>query len=509
MHWAMRAATICTCLAAIVTVSGCGGESSSSAVPLAVSPSSSSSLSSSSSTPTYQIGGTVSGLTGDGLVLALNGGQSLAVGAGGNFVFPQGVASGTSYTVTVSTQPNVRRELCVVNTGSGVVGTANVTAIQVNCSAVIGFLYVVADSNIAATGTQLFSFGIAPGNGTLVPFGTPLNVGSDSDSVQLARSPNGQFLYAGNWTDATITVFAVDSNYGTVSAMGPPVATGFAPISMVMASSGYLFVWGGAPAAPTASPVVPSVSEYAADPTTGALTPVGTPIPETSGGGVLLTASADGTFLYTDVVTTQLGSAGAVSQTSLVTPYRIDPASGSLSAGPSKTFSDPMGSLLVGPNDQTLYLADNAATTPEQAAATLVTYGIDSSSGALTSQKGSPLSLDSNGGGLVLDSTGQYLYVVDNFNFTPEDDAVQTLSINAATGLPSASIAPLVVTGSPTQLLIDPSGQFAFLLSQARTLNGPDYLSTFTFGSAGQLIPAGSPQAIGSPAYGGAIAIIE
>jgi hypothetical protein len=142
---AMRAATICTCLAAVVTVSGCAGGSSSGGAPPAVSPSGPSSLSSPPSTPTYQIGGTVSGLTGNGLVLALNGGQSLSVEADGNFVFPQGVASGTSYTVTVSTQPNVPRELCAVSTGSGVVGTANVRAIQVNCSAVIGFLYVLAN----------------------------------------------------------------------------------------------------------------------------------------------------------------------------------------------------------------------------------------------------------------------------------------------------------------------------------------------------------------------------
>ena len=53
---------------------------------------------------TYTIGGTVSGLTGTGLVLQDNGGNNLSVSASGSFTFSTAVASGAAYSVTVFTQ---------------------------------------------------------------------------------------------------------------------------------------------------------------------------------------------------------------------------------------------------------------------------------------------------------------------------------------------------------------------------------------------------------------------
>lgn len=85
---------------------------------------------------TYTIGGSVSGLTGTGLVLRNNGGGDLPVAANGPFTFATPVAQGGSYAVTVHTQPT--GQTCTVAGGSGTVNAANVGSVQVACRATAG-----------------------------------------------------------------------------------------------------------------------------------------------------------------------------------------------------------------------------------------------------------------------------------------------------------------------------------------------------------------------------------
>jgi len=81
----------------------------------------------------YTIGGTVSGLSGSGLVLQDNGGDNLPVSANGSFTFATAVASGAAYSVTVLTQPSSPAQVCTVANGSGK-ATANVTNVQIACT---------------------------------------------------------------------------------------------------------------------------------------------------------------------------------------------------------------------------------------------------------------------------------------------------------------------------------------------------------------------------------------
>lgn len=82
---------------------------------------------------TFTIGGTVSGLsTGASVTLLDNGADSLTVTANGKFTFTTKVASGSTYAVTVGTQPT--GETCPVTSGSGTVGAANVTTVKVACA---------------------------------------------------------------------------------------------------------------------------------------------------------------------------------------------------------------------------------------------------------------------------------------------------------------------------------------------------------------------------------------
>src|SRR4051812_22480428 len=68
---------------------------------------------------TYQVGGTVTGLAGTGLVLQNNGGDDLSVSADGSFTFPTALKSGDSYAVTVLTQPAGPTQTCAVVGGTG------------------------------------------------------------------------------------------------------------------------------------------------------------------------------------------------------------------------------------------------------------------------------------------------------------------------------------------------------------------------------------------------------
>ena len=81
----------------------------------------------------FSIGGTVTGLTGSGLVLQDNGGDNLAVSANGAFTFATSVGNGKAFSVTVLTQPTNPVETCTVTGGSGT-ATGNVNTVQVSCA---------------------------------------------------------------------------------------------------------------------------------------------------------------------------------------------------------------------------------------------------------------------------------------------------------------------------------------------------------------------------------------
>ena len=167
-----------------------------------------------STTGTYTIGGTISGLTATGLVLA-NGTDTVSPAANATtFVFPTAVVSGASYSVTVSTQPS--GETCTVTNGSGTVGSSNVTNVQVAC---------------AATGTQTFvplvvTPAVLPG----ATSGTPY-------SQALTASGTGPFTWSG-YTSPTLLVAQRLSEQWPVALQsagllsGTPYYTGVQPIGL-------------------------------------------------------------------------------------------------------------------------------------------------------------------------------------------------------------------------------------------------------------------------------------
>jgi hypothetical protein len=82
----------------------------------------------------HSIGGAVSGLQGSGLTLS-DGVDVLTVAPGATaFAFPTKLASGAAYAVAVSAQPSNPSQTCTVSNGTGTVGTADVTNVQVSCT---------------------------------------------------------------------------------------------------------------------------------------------------------------------------------------------------------------------------------------------------------------------------------------------------------------------------------------------------------------------------------------
>jgi hypothetical protein len=133
----------------------------------------------------YSIGATVSGLSGKGLELQVNGDPPEMLAFNGAYVFTPLFSSGTSYAVSVATQPAFPTQVCSVVNGTGTISNANVTNIQVNCTTtgytIVGTAYGVVgtgltlqlngSNNVAVTQSGTFS-GFPPA----IPTGTAYSV---------------------------------------------------------------------------------------------------------------------------------------------------------------------------------------------------------------------------------------------------------------------------------------------------------------------------------------------
>jgi hypothetical protein len=81
----------------------------------------------------YSVAGSISGLLADGLKLSNNGLEVKSVSSGSTvFGFDNNIAYGGGYSIAVDTQPN--GYTCSVSNGTGTMGAANITSVQVTCS---------------------------------------------------------------------------------------------------------------------------------------------------------------------------------------------------------------------------------------------------------------------------------------------------------------------------------------------------------------------------------------
>ena len=227
----------------------------------------------------YTIGGTVSGMVGSGMVLQNNGGDDRSISANGSFSFHTPLTAGTAYDITVKTQPTNPSQTCSVSRGSGTTNGAPVSNVVVDC--VTGPTSITVDPSgqfayAANTDGTISAYNIDSTYGTLqllnkVTAGTyptsvtvdPLkrgfayaadtiggtiwaytietdgelkfletvDAGSYPTSVMVDQS--GKFVYVANMGDNTISAYTIDPTYGTLTALGTPVAAGTSPTSII------------------------------------------------------------------------------------------------------------------------------------------------------------------------------------------------------------------------------------------------------------------------------------
>ncbi len=84
------------------------------------------------STSSFSLGGTVSGLGAGSVAISVNSGQNLTLSANGSFSFPNTLANGTAYAVTITTQPSAYH--CDLSNGTGTIAST-VSNLSISCSA--------------------------------------------------------------------------------------------------------------------------------------------------------------------------------------------------------------------------------------------------------------------------------------------------------------------------------------------------------------------------------------
>jgi 6-phosphogluconolactonase len=407
---------------------------------------------------TYAIGGSVSGMSGSGLVLRNGSSDALAISSNGTFTFSGRVTSGAAYSVTVDQQPTDPTLNCnVMNAGrKGVVQSANVTDVSVVCTAVAQLAY----AGYVNTQPTLVVLRINPQTGTLtlVP-GSQIQV---STASVFTHGAGGRYAYG--LQGGGIAGYAIDNASGTLATLASgPYGVGAVPPAPICVSSppGICF-----DAVPTASqlavdplgqhlyayysqfyepalPGVLAVSDIVAfsiDPPTGALTQV--PVP---GIGFTFAAGAEGMeieplgrFLYSGAVPdVHSGGPGGVEH------YIIDAMTGALTESGGEPAAWP---LSFEPEGKFAYGAPNPQGGAGQA------YAIDSTNGALT-HIGSDVAAPGLNT-LVVDPAGAFAYGgctggMCAFSLDPSNGPL--------TALPGS---PFATSAALSSLVFDPSGRF-------------------------------------------------
>ncbi|MFM1885468.1 MAG: hypothetical protein RL026_625 [Pseudomonadota bacterium] len=182
---------------------------------------------------TYTVGGSITGLSGT-IALQLNGGTALSVNANGSFAFTNTVASGTTYQVTIQTQPT--GQTCIVGNSAGS-ALANVTNVTVTCAV---DKYTVAGTLSGLSGTVVLRNNSAD-DLTLTqdgPFQFATGVTSfNAYNVTVQTQPTGQTCWVENGFDyasAPVTGVRVTCAASTSTATVGGGITGLSSAGLVL-----------------------------------------------------------------------------------------------------------------------------------------------------------------------------------------------------------------------------------------------------------------------------------
>ncbi len=394
-------------------------------------------------TNAYTIGGMISGLTGAGPVLRDNGGNDLAVPAGAtSFTFTTPIPSGGAYSVSVFTQPSNPTQACVVTNGTGIVASANVTNVQVTCTGGPGvFAYATNQGNGIFVGS-ISGYSMNP-DGTLVPLAaSPFSTGLHP--FALAADIQGKFLYVADENSSAIFTYAINALTGALTQVGLPTAVASTPTAIAIHPSG---AWLYAP-----SKNADTINGFSIDPVTGALTALpGSPFPDTGSGPAVITLDPSGQYAF-------VSNNGSLN----ISVFSVNPATGLLSpkGTPISAGHSPVQSRTDLPGAH-LYVEDDFDNV-------FYTYNI-ADDGTLSHFSPPTFPAPFSPQYPALSPNGNFLYVP---SFLPQmggpSSTVGVYSIDPATGaLAEISGSPFVTEIFAESIAIDPSGNFAYVPSEA------------------------------------------
>ena len=376
-----------------------------------------------------QLGGSVTGLSGSGLVLQVNGGGNVTVPAGSStFSLPAQIAVGSAYNVTVVSQPASPLQSCAVSGGAGTVG-AGTPAITIDCAGV-ELVYITNRDT-----SSISEFELNATTGALSAIGS---IATSATAFGISATHDGKFVYASSTTTGAaagnIDEFAVSPGSGSLSLINTVSSVGFFPGRLTVdPGSNYVYV-------PNENS--PGISEFAIDHTSGALTSIGTMPASTS--ALTITVGPTSQFAY-------------VPDGSDIDVFGITAGSGVLTSVATVPADSGVANGVVTPNGEFAYFASNSSVT---------LYTVDPTSGTLTQVSSLSAGLEMPFG-LAVDPAGQYLYIASMINNT-----ISEFAIDSGTG--ALSSIGSVVLGSntestPQSLAFDPSG--AFLLATDAAAN--------------------------------------
>jgi hypothetical protein len=185
----------------------------------------------------YTVGGTISGLSST-VVLQNNGSDNLSLSNNGNFTFLTPIAEGSTYNVTVLTQPVA--QTCTVTNGSGTMGGSNVTNVSLSCVTHTTTLSI-SINKLALSVTGLTEYGVigTPSSGSARVI-TITNTGSSTatnlavtfptwPSGTISSTSCGSSLAASDSCTVTITPGSTATSDGT-----NPCSVGTIPVAGIV-----------------------------------------------------------------------------------------------------------------------------------------------------------------------------------------------------------------------------------------------------------------------------------
>jgi large repetitive protein len=142
-------------------------------------------------TRSFRIGGSISGLRGDGLVLRKHDGETRAIASNGSYFFDNLHLSGSQYEVSVQTPPSGPSQTCTIANNRGTVGNGDVRNVNVTCAtdtfSVGGSVTGLLGSGLVLQNNGRNNLSVA-GDGS---FTFTEELASDSDyNVQVAQHPS-------------------------------------------------------------------------------------------------------------------------------------------------------------------------------------------------------------------------------------------------------------------------------------------------------------------------------